>query len=851
MNRAEKQRQGDKSGKAALNTQQSLDLAIQHHKAGDLPQAEGIYQQILQTEPNQPVALHLLGVLARQVGRNEDAVELINKAVAINPDYAEAHNNLGNALKDLGRADEAAASYRKALAINPDFAEAYSNLGSTLKDLDQLVEAVESYHKALAINPEFVEAHSNLGHMLKGMGRMEEAAASYQKVLTFQPDDVITWNTLGLTFHAMDKLEDAVASYQKALAIKPDLSQAHYNLGLTLHDLDQLDEAVESYRKALALQPDFALAHNNLGLALKDLGSLEDAVDCYRKALAIKPDLAEAHSNLGLALRDQENFDEAFACQRRAIALNPNNDLFWSGFAASLESYSFTSVDDDLLADLLQLLERPTVSPAFVTRPMINALFQHSEFLQILELPVSGGPETGIAYGDVAQRLSAIPLFLRIMGLSPINGLEIERMLTILRSAMLKETLAEKIDDRGIPFSTALALQCFTNEYVFSETDEEKEAVEQLHQRIAELVEKQLDVLPSLVATLGAYRPLHRFPWARELSGREWAGDIAQVIERQISEPLEELSLRSRISALTSIQDTVSQSVREQYEENPYPRWVKTGRPAKGKTLGAILQWAGIHTEIEDYVSPKSPEILVAGCGTGQHAVGTAFRFSNSRVLAVDLSLSSLSYAMRKTRELDVSNIEYAQADIMELDGLGRRFDLIESVGVLHHLGDPLAGWWNLVGLLGPGGLMKIGLYSEIARQDIVKGRALITEEGYTSSPEDIRRCRQDIITQAIDGNPEMLKICKARDFFSLSNCRDLLFHVQEHRFTLPQIRDALQTLGLEFLGFELQDHNVMRKFQDSHPEKSAQISLPLWHDFEIENPDSFRGMYQFWCKKI
>ena len=146
---------------------------------------------------------------------------------------------------------------------------------------------------------------------------------------------------------------------------------------------------------------------------------------------------------------------------------------------------------------------------------------------------------------------------------------------------------------------------------------------------------------------------------------------------------------------------------------------------------------------------------------------------------------------------------------------------------------------------------MKIGLYIETARQDIINGHSIIAEKGYTTSAEDIRRCRQDFIAMAEDGNPTMAKICNYRDFFSLSECRDALFHVQEHRFTLPQIEAALQALKLKFLGFELKDRGALRNFTKSHPSKSALTSLDLWHEFELENPDTFRGMYQFWCRKM
>ena len=714
-----------------------------------MPQAESIYKKILQSNPNQPVALHLLGVIAHQTGKYDTAVDLISKALTIKPDYAEAHCSLGLVLKDHG------------------------------------------------------------------------------------------------------KLDEAVASYHKALTIKPDYAKAHYDLGNALKDLGKLDEGVASYHKALTIKPDYAKAHSNLGNALKDLGKLDEAVASYHKALTIKPDLAMAHCNLGAALQEQGKPVEAFEAHRRAITLNPGIDSFWAGWASTLENLSFSSVDDNLLRDLLLLLERPTVNPAHVIQPIISALRNDPEFSRILGSTGAGDQEDGIAYGELARQLSSIPLFLRIMGLSPILDLEIERMLTHLRRAAIQETMVGNTSEEGLPFLVALALQCFTNEYIFTETDEEKAAVEQFQQQIAALVEKKRDVPPPLVAALGAYRPLHSFPWAQDLYERDWTGDIGRVIDQQISEPVKERSLRSRIPSLTPIENTISQSVREQYEENPYPRWIKTEMRDKGSAIGAELQRAPLCLDLGDYESPESPEILVAGCGTGQHALNTAARFSKARVLAVDLSLSSLSYAWRKTDELNVSNIDYAQADILELGTLGRRFDIIECGGVLHHLGDPLAGWRVLVDLLRPGGLMMIGLYSEIARQHITSGQRLIAEQGYTASPEDIRRCRQDIIAQAKDGNRKMMKICNSRNFFSLSECRDLLFHVQEHRFTLPQIQAALEALKLKFLGFELRDQTVLSKFRKSYPSRSELNSLSLWHKYELENPDSFQRMYQFWCKKI
>ena len=190
------------------------------------------------------------------------------------------------------------------------------------------------------------------------------------------------------------------------------------------------------------------------------------------------------------------------------------------------------------------------------------------------------------------------------------------------------------------------------------------------------------------------------------------------------------------------------------------------------------------------------------------------------------------------------------QGDILKLDQLEREFDIVESVGVLHHMDDPLAGWKVLVGKLRADGVMKIGLYSEIARQSIANARREIAKKEYTSSPDDIRRYRGEIMNMDTKSNPETSKIKNFNDFFTLSECRDLLFHVQEHRFTLPQIEEALNDLGLKFLGFELQQSWIRSEFRELYPEKDAAVSLPLWHQFELKNPNTFKGMYQFWVQK-
>lgn len=285
-----------------MDIQQTLEQAVQLHKAGDLRKAEDLYQRILEADPVHPIVLHLLGVTNFQEGKLDFAVQFISKSLAIKPDYAEAHNNLANALKAQGKLEEAAQSFQNALDFNPDIIEAYNNLGNTLKDLGRLDEAVDNYKKALAANPDFAEAHNNLGNAFNDLGRLEEAAASYRKALSLKPNIVEAHNNLGNVLKALGKLNESVASFKDALSIKPDYAEAHYNMGNALRKMGKLDEAVASFQNALARKPDYAEAHNNFGHALQDLGQLDEAINCYKKALSFKPDFIGAEKNLLFAM---------------------------------------------------------------------------------------------------------------------------------------------------------------------------------------------------------------------------------------------------------------------------------------------------------------------------------------------------------------------------------------------------------------------------------------------------------------------------------------------------------------------------------------------------------------------
>ena len=230
----------------------SFHAVLEHQQAGRLPQAKTLCQQILQAAPNHADALHFLGVIAHQEENNELAVELIDKAIRINPSSL-MHYNLGLALKAQGNLDAAAESYRTALSLKPDYAEAHYNLGNIFQEQGWLDMAAACYHKAIICKPGYAKAHCNLAIALQAQGKSGEAAASYRHAISHQPDYAEAHYNLGIMLKEQGKIDAAIASYQKAILHEPGWADAHCNLGNVLQEQGKLDEAIVSYRRALEL----------------------------------------------------------------------------------------------------------------------------------------------------------------------------------------------------------------------------------------------------------------------------------------------------------------------------------------------------------------------------------------------------------------------------------------------------------------------------------------------------------------------------------------------------------------------------------------------------------------------
>ena len=298
---------------------------ISLHQKGRLAQAQAIYDRVLGKDASHFDALHLSGVIAYQTGRAENAVELIGKAIRVNPGVAAAYCNRGSALLDLGQFDAAVSDYRKAIDLNRDYAEAHNNLATACIRRRRFDEGLACADRAIRIKPGLAEAHDNRGQALHELGRIAQALESYERAIAINPGLAGAYNNRGNSLLEAGKPEAALASFDTAIGIQPDFAEAHSNRGNALRALGQPEAALASCERAIAIKPRYAVAHNNRGIALRELHRLDAAIASFDRAIEIDPAYAEAFGNRGNALTDLKQIDAALASYDGAIRLDPDD----------------------------------------------------------------------------------------------------------------------------------------------------------------------------------------------------------------------------------------------------------------------------------------------------------------------------------------------------------------------------------------------------------------------------------------------------------------------------------------------------------------------------------------------
>jgi SAM-dependent methyltransferase len=445
------------------------------------------------------------------------------------------------------------------------------------------------------------------------------------------------------------------------------------------------------------------------------------------------------------------------------------------------------------------------------------------------------------------QEILGDSLFLETLRRGVVSAPAIENFLAAVRAALLLDVPPARFEDaRLVRMAVALMQQCWLNEFVWAETPEEVRALEALAIGgdailVGDRTAVQAFMLRSMYRppadVLGTTDPDALVRIEPQVLRDAFANRIAEW--RQIAERA------ARIPRLGSIQDATSIKVATQYNVSPYPRWTGVLTYRDGhylKKLSSIFD----DKELGFLRSPF--EVLIAGCGTGRQAVSAAIDYGpQAHVTGLDITQTSLGYASMMSERMGTSNLSLVQGDIQNIGAFEpsfrQRFKVIECVGVLHHMARPFDGWRTLKDCLAPGGIMLIGLYSALARQNVAKLKSDPSYPVADCSEAALRDYRQRL--RALPDGAPGAELLKSLDFYSASGFRDYVLHVSEQCMTLPQIAEFLSENGLRFRGFFDVPFSVLQR---SHPGETRPGSLEKWAACEADRPSLFSSMYQFWC---
>ena len=431
-------------------------------------------------------------------------------------------------------------------------------------------------------------------------------------------------------------------------------------------------------------------------------------------------------------------------------------------------------------------------------------------------------------------------LFQLILKKCLITDLDLEFYLTKIRKKLLKKFLSKRENQffmKIYKFLIVFAEQKFFCEFIYHETDEEKELLKKLENKI----KKKDDICELSILLISLYKPLNKCNYLQKklISYISKSNEFNNFLKYVFHDPNKDKLVSKSLKSLSNFSNKTSRLMKRQYEENPFPRWRYTLRPMEGNDINEF-------TRRYSRTFFKKPKILIAGCGTGQQAMAWS-AYKDSKIYAVDLSSVSLAYAIRKAKEKNIKNINFYHLDLLDLELLNKKFDIIISTGCLHHMEKPEEGLESLVNVLKPQGLIYLGLYSKRARSEIEWTRKYIQKSKIDVTEDNMREFRTKILNSK---NKKLQSIRGLLDFYSLSNFRDLLFNYTEHTYDFIKIKELLESKKLNFIAFNEMPPNIIKSFKTHFPNENDEVNLKLWDKFEKIYPQTFLGMYRFWVKK-
>jgi len=306
-------------------TRQLLEQALSYHRSGQWQQAEQLYRQAINSNPYQPDAWHLFGILAHQLGDHKTAIELIKQAISLSPNQADYHNSLGEAYRQDGQLESAIESYRCCLALKPDYAEVWMNLGLAYQSNNDRSGAISAYENAIKLKGNLRVALNNLGVLYRQTEEYEKAIGVLNQAIKVNPKNGIAYDNLGLVYQSKEEYDRAIFYHREAIKLNPQDYQAYNNLGNAYQGLNQIDQAIECYLQTIKINPNFCEVYINFGNALCNWGRFREAIPYFEKGLECRPQWIETITALGNAYRDLGLGNEAIKYYQQALAINPDH----------------------------------------------------------------------------------------------------------------------------------------------------------------------------------------------------------------------------------------------------------------------------------------------------------------------------------------------------------------------------------------------------------------------------------------------------------------------------------------------------------------------------------------------
>lgn len=718
-----------------------------------------------------------------------------------------------------------------------------------------LLHTIGDIERAVQINRSLCESEPNnldylyeLGVLLNQIEKYTEAINTLTLVTDLNSSHADAFNERGISYKNTNQTQLARSDFLKSIAISPSNIKGIVNLGNLLCDLGLHKEALEQYRHALTLNNKNPILHKNMGYCFYMLGMHDDAIQSFQQAVILADGAVSYKFELASALYASGRLRQAAIFITETLQFDGEHAQSWELLGKLLSEFIWYEDDEfNWSIWVLRLLSmQDKCRPRELAKQSIAFLKRrtHLSNFTAMQWSIAEVKEFSSLIQSDAILLSSL------MALTPIPDYEIESLLTSLRLYLLSHRFQTQI---ALPANlqsllATMALQCNLNEFIYKEIEQETQWINFLQNSIesdCEATGAKEDHITDLLL-LATYRPLIVYELSTVTSYLK--EKLPHIYKSLIGNVIVEQHLATEIKTLGVT--SAHYELQQQYEENPYPQWTTSGFckiPINIIHLLSGLRMKTVASLAQDW--PAVTEVLIAGCGTGEQSISTARRIANSKVTAIDISKRSLAYAKRKSLEMNVSNIEYIQCDLLRADHLGRQFDVIESLGVLHHLATPKAGLSMLVKVLKPGGFIKLGLYSKKARAAIIEHRKNHHAAPHQFSTELIRKHRNSLFNAALAGNSGAKNLIQLVDFYGTSNCRDLLLNVSEVQYDLIEIATLLKEHGLDFIGFEGLSSAVMEKFRKASLGENI-YSLPAWDQYESMYPHTFAAMYQFWCVK-